>query len=114
MPALKVPSQLLQAPPTGQSAIPRSDTIGGVAPVVGTGSSGFKQSGLPPGGLGLSDDPVEGDSDKCKREKDINAKRNGVFIIDSAVFCAAYGRSRESMKCEVERFERGTNLIITD
>ena len=112
MPALTVSTQPLQVPPTGQSAISRSDTIGGAASVVGTGSSGFNQSGLlhgePP------DDQDDGDPDKCKRDKEIDAKRKGVFTIDSAALRAAKGRSRCSMKCEVERFERCIDLTIKD
>ena len=110
MPALVVPAQPLQVPPTGQSANSRSDTIGNAGPVVSSGSSGFNLSGLPPGKP--PDDPDDGDPDKRKRKKDIDAKRRGVFIIDIAALRAAKGRSRGSMKCEVERFERGTDLTI--
>ena len=112
MPAITAPTQPLQAFPTGQSTTSRSDTIGGAAPAINPGSSKCKQSGLPPGGP--PDDPDEGDPDKRKREKEIDAKRKGVFTIDSAALRAANGRSHGSMNCEVERFERSTDLTIKD
>ena len=63
---------------------------------------------------GPPDDPDEGDPDKRRREREIDAKCKGVFSIDSAALRAAKGRSRGSMKCEVEQFERGTDLTIKD
>ena len=35
-------------------------------------------------------------------------------LIDSATFKSAKGRTRGSMKCEVKRFELGTDLTIKD
>ena len=35
-------------------------------------------------------------------------------MIDSTALKAAKGRTRGSIKCEVERFERGTDLTIKD
>ena len=112
MPMLIEPTQPLQAPPTGQSATSRLDTIDGVFPAIASGSSGCKQSGLPPGGP--PDDPDDGDPEKRKREKEIDAKRKGVFTIDSAALRGAKRRYRGRMKCEIERFERGTDLTIKD
>ena len=74
-----------------------------------TGSKGGPA--LPP--VGPPDDPDE-DPDKKKRDKDIDNKRNGEFLIDSTALKAAKGRTRGSMKCEVERVERGTDLTIKD
>ena len=47
-----------------------------------------------------------------KRDKDIDNKRKGEFLIDSTALKVAKGRTRRSMKCKVERFERGTDLTI--
>ena len=64
----------------------------------------------PPGGpLGDPDD----DPHK-KRDKEIDLQRKGQFLIDSAALKSAKGRTRGNMKCEVERFERGTDLTIKD
>ena len=66
---------------------------------------------MPPGGP--SDDPDE-DPDKKKRDKDIDNKRKNEFLIDITALKAAKGRIRGSMKCEIERIERGTDLTIKD
>ena len=58
-------------------------------------------------------DPNE-DPERKKRDKEIDAKRKGVFLIDSEAFKAAKSRTRINMRCEVERFERGTDLNIKD
>ena len=76
-------------------------------------------SGRPPGGAGAgapSPDPDPGgdDPDKKKRHKEIDSKRKGEFQIDSESLKAAKSRPRGNMKCEVERFERGTDLTIKD
>ena len=47
-----------------------------------------------------------------KRDKEIDDKRFGQFLLDSAALKAAKGRPRGSMKCEVPSFERGTELTI--
>ena len=54
------------------------------------------------------------DPEKKKRDKTIDAKRKQGFLIDSESLKAAKDRLRGNMKCEVERYERGTNLTIED
>ena len=54
------------------------------------------------------------DPDKKKRDREIDLKQNGQFLIDSTALMSAKGRSRGNMKCEVERFESGTDLTIKD
>ena len=56
----------------------------------------------------------DGDPEKIKRNKAIDAKRKGQFLIDSDSLKAANGRLRGTMKCEVERYERGTELTIVN
>ena len=52
--------------------------------------------------------------EKIKRDKTIDAKRKGQFVIDSEYLKATKGRARGNMKCEVDRYERGTDLTIKD
>ena len=54
------------------------------------------------------------DPEKKKRNKAIDAKRKGRFLDDSESLKAAKGRRRGNMKCEVERYERRTDLTIED
>ena len=63
---------------------------------------------------GLPDETDDGDPDKRKRDREIDVKRNGEFLIDSAALRAAKDQNRGSMKFEVELFERGTELTIKD
>ena len=69
-------------------------------------------------GGGSSQEPPDpdpdGDPENKKRNKAIDEKRKGQFLIDSESLKAAKGRLRGSMKCEVERYERGTDLTIGD
>ena len=65
----------------------------------------------PPGGP--PGDPDD-DPDKKKRDREIDLKRKGQFLIDSTALRSAKGRSGGNMKFEVERFERGTDLTIKD
>ena len=51
---------------------------------------------------------------RIKRDREIDLKRKGQFLIDSTALRSAKGRSRGNMKGEVERFERGTDLTIKD
>ena len=60
------------------------------------------------------DPDPDGDPEKRKRDKTIDAKRKGQFPIDSDYLKATKGRARGNMKCEVERYERGTDLNIKD
>ena len=48
------------------------------------------------------------------RNKAIDAKRKQQFLIDSEPLKAAEGRLTGNMKCEVELYERGTDLTIRD
>ena len=70
----------------------------------GDGSNSF---GRLPGSAGPSQNPPdpdpEPDPEKKKRDKAIDAKRKGRFLIDSKLLRAAKGRLRGNMKCEVER-----------
>ena len=75
------------------------------APLTG-GKDGAAQPPSKP--IGDPDD----DPDKKKRDKEIYLKRKGQFLIDNAALKSGKGRTRVSTKCEVERFERGTNLTI--
>ena len=61
--------------------------------------------GGPPGN---SDD----DPDKKKRDNEIDTKRKGQFLIDSAALKSTKVRARKNMKCEVDRIERGTDIPI--
>ena len=70
-------------------------------------AGGANPPGRPPGDT--DDDP-----DKRKDYREINFKRKGRFLIDSTALTSAKGRSRGNMKCEVDRFERGTDFIIKD
>ena len=49
-----------------------------------------------------------------KREAEIDIKRNAEFTIASAYAKAAKGRRQYNLKCEVEHFERGSDLGIKD
>ena len=60
------------------------------------------------------DPDPEGDGDKKKQYKQIDDKRKGQFLIDSDYLTNFKGRGRGNMKCEVERYERGTDLTIQD
>ena len=71
-----------------------------------------KDSGLPSGRPLIDSD--DGDPDKRKRKKEINAKRNGDFLIDSVALRFAKARFCGNIICKVERFEHGTDLIFKD
>jgi hypothetical protein len=58
------------------------------------------------------DPDPDGDPEKRKRDKTIDAKRKSQFPLDSDYLKATKGRARGNMKCEVERYERGTDLNI--
>ena len=104
-----------QAPPAVSQPTPPShsaEVLGGNCPSSSSGSTGSKGGpALPP--VGPPDDPDD-DPERKKRDKDIDNKRKGQFLIDSTAIKTAKGRTRGSMKCEVERFERGTDLTIKD
>ena len=94
-------------PHVGAAATTATKDTAGMTAVGGLGPGALRAPG-PPG------DP-DGDPDKKKRDKDIDNKRKGEFQISSETIQAAKGRSsRGMMKCEVERFERGTDLTIKD
>ena len=84
----------------------------GEAPSSGTPSGGTQGGGAQPPG-GPPGDPDD-DPDKKKRDREIDLKRKCQFLIDSTALRSAKGRSRGNMKCEVDRFERGTDLTIKD
>ena len=63
---------------------------------------------------GTPDPDLDGDPEKKNRNKAIDAKCKGQFLIDSESLKAANGRLRGNMKCEVDRYERGTDLTIVD
>ena len=94
--------------PTSVSQPPAQPPFGDGALSSGTlsGSAGPNQN--PP------DPDPEPDPEKKKRDKAIDAKRKGRFLIDSESLRAAKGRLRGNMKCEVKRYERGTDLTIED
>ena len=75
-------------------------------------------SGRQFGGAGSSHKPPDpepdSDHEKNERNKAIDVKRKGQFLIDSESLKAANGRLRGTMKCEVERYHRGTDLTIED
>ena len=56
----------------------------------------------------------DGKSERKKRNKAIDAKRNGQFIIGSESLKAVKDRLRGNMKCEVKRYKRGMDLTIDD
>ena len=102
-----------QSPPVATQPTPPSHLVegfGGNCPSSSSGSTESKSGfALPPGGP--LDNPDK-NSDKKKRDKHIDNKRKGKFLIDSTALKAAKGRTRGSMNCEVERYERGTDLNI--
>ena len=49
-----------------------------------------------------------------KRNKEIDAKRKGEFLIDCVPLNADKSRTRGNMRCEMKRFEWGTDLNIKD
>ena len=94
--------------PTSMSKLPAEPPPGDGALSSGrlSGSAGPSQNPLDP-------DP-EPDPEKKTRDKAIDSKRKERFLIDSESLRAAKGRLRGNMKCEVERYERGTVLTIED
>ena len=93
------------------TTVPTSVSLPTVQLPPGDGSNSF---GRLPGSAGPSQNPPDPDPDpdpeKKKRDKAIDAKRIGRFFIDNESMKAAKGRLRGNMKCEVERYERGTDL----
>ena len=75
---------------------------------------GSHSSGRFSGSAGPNLNPLDPDPKKKKRDKAIDSKRIGRFLIDSESLKAAKGRLRGNMKCEVERYKRGTDLTIED
>ena len=59
------------------------------------------------------DDPGD-DPEKRKRDTAIDDKRKGVFAIDSDFLRGATEKTRGRVRCEVEKFEQGTEMIIRD
>ena len=105
-PTFQAPPAAIQITPPSHSA----EVLGGNCSSSSSGSTGSKDGfSLPPGGP--PDDPDE-DPDKKKRDNGIDNKRKREFLIDSTSLKAAKGRPRGSMRFEVERFERGTDLTI--
>ena len=94
-------------PPTHLPGVFSGEAPSSKTPSGGTYSGGAQPPGGPPG------DPDD-DPDKKKRDREIDLKRKGQFLIDSTALRSAKGRSQGNMKCEVERFERGTDLTIKD
>ena len=60
------------------------------------------------------DPDPDGDPERKKRNRAIDAKRKRQFLIDSESLKAAKGRLRGNIKCEVERYEGGTDFTIGD
>ena len=110
---LSVPSA--QAPPAATqstplrhpSEAPNREARSSSAFSIGGKGGAAQPPGKPPG------DP-DNDPDKKKRDNEIDLKRKGQFLSDSAALKSAKGRTRGNMKCEVGRFERGTDLTIKD
>ena len=75
-------------------------------------------SGRLSGLAGPSQNPPDPDPDpypeKKKRDKAIDAKRKGRFLIYSESLRTAIGRLRGNMKCEFERYKRKSDLTIED
>ena len=95
-----VPTSTMQAP--NQTLTPQEDNSQNSERQRGKGGSSQE-----------SPDPdPDGDPEKKKRIKAIDAKRKGQFLIVSESLKSAKGRLRGNMKCEVERYERGTDLTI--
>ena len=111
--SFKAPST--QAPPAATqptplphpSEAPCSEALSRCTPSIGS-KGGAAQPPVKPQG-----DPDD-NPDKRKRDKEIELKRKGQFLIGSTVLKSANGRTLGSMKCEVERFERSTDLTIKD
>ena len=100
-------AHLTSIPLTSNSQAFNSDTSNGQGTLITKNAFYQKPSGAPP------KDPNE-DPKRKKRDKVIDVKRKGVFLIDSEAFKIAKSRSRSNMKCEVERIEKCTDLKIKD
>ena len=102
------------------SVAPSVSVAAPVAPLISTATSIAVSASLSGTGGGAlrKEGPPDGDEDddpeKKKRDKEIDSKRKGEFSIDSEYLKQSKSRSRGNMKCEVERFERGTDLTIKD
>ena len=98
---------LISIPLTSNSQTFNSDTSGSQGTLI-TGNAFYQK----PSGA-LSGDPNK-DPERKKRDREIDAKRKGVFLIDSEAFKTAKSRTRGNMRCGVERFEIGTDLNFKD
>ena len=94
--------------PTSMSQTPAQPPPGDSALSSGRLSSSAGPSQNPP------DPDPDPDPEKKERDKAIDAKRRGRFLIDSESLRAAKDRLRGNMKCKVERYQRGTDLTIKD
>ena len=57
---------------------------------------------------------VQETPERRKRNQEIDAKRKNEFEINSESLKASKSKTRGNMKCEVDKFERGTDLTIKD
>ena len=89
-----LPTSYQSFPPFYLPGVSSEDAFSSKTPSGGTQGGGAQPPGGPPG------DPDD-DPDNKKRDREIDHKRNGQFLIDSIAFRSAKGRSRGNMKCEV-------------
>ena len=97
--SLATPLQAPSAATQSSLLLHPSEAPSGEAPSSSTPSAGAKGGAAqPPGGP-----PSEPDdnSDKRKRDKQIDIKRKDKFLIDNTALKSAKSRFRENMKCEV-------------
>ena len=69
---------------------------------------------LLPRSLSIRVETLNDDPDKRKKERESDLKWKGIFTIDSETLRTAKGRPCRNMKCDVDKFERGTDLMIKD
>ena len=67
-----------------------------------------------PGRIQTESGTVNEDEIKRRKERESDLKWKGIFTIDSEMLRTAKGRPCRNMKCDVDKFERGTDLMIKD
>ena len=101
-----VPTTQVTATPLGAAVTASVNSAAGVP---------GRPGGDPVGGSGSPDGDPGDDPAKRKRDKEIDDKRKGQFQINSEAIKTVKSRTpRGNVKCDVDRFERGTDLTIQD
>ena len=77
-------------------------------------TAGVPSSTANPGRIQTESGNPNDDADKRKKERETDVKWKGIFMIDSEMLRTAKARPCRNMKCDVDKFERGTDLMIKD